>query len=1198
MVKRSHAAYLLFFLLLAVLRAPCDAAAAGQSPKEVLLLTSYHQGDRWNDSVVQGVREALGSLESVSLSIENLDMRRYTDLNHLRMTTEYIRAKYQGRPQDLVLVSDDPALNFLITLREELFPNTPVVFCGVNNFTPKRIQGQSNITGINEALSLEATLELALKLFPQTSQIMAVVSDTEANGRTNREQYQAAAARIKSRIQFDELLNMTGENAPDILSRLPKDTLVLRLIDLLKPEGGYVSIQDSIRILSTHAPVPVFTLWSFDLGVGALGGYVSSGQAQGRAAGNLAIRILEGQEADQIPVVMDSPNVPMFDYNVMKRFGIKDSALPRGSVVINRHDSLWEQYWFWLLGIVLFCGVQTFLILALLTRGKRLHEANAALRDSEVQFRAMVETIPMAIHLTTGVEQITQYVNPTMVKLFGYTQEDIPSVAQWWPLAYPDASYRKQVAEEWTRRVQRAIDTQSTIEPMEVVCTCKDGSKKNISWNYITLGDKNYSCGLDITERKQAEAELQRSEEKFRDIITTVREGILSLDADWCITFANAHLAKMLGYDLDELLGQSFEVFLHDEDREDFARRKHERQQGQNSQFERRFKTKDGGEIWTIVSASAFKDDKGDFAGSFGTITDITERKRAEDVLQASERRAIAQRMALSQLALHPAFVEGDTSRAFQVVAKSIAETLDVARTSVWILEEDGSELRCHTLYQSDSKAFSSGAELNASTLPRYFAAIMAENRIYAEDAQNDPRTSEMAEDYLKPLGITSLLDSGIVIEGCLRGVVCSEHVGHMRKWHPDEEGFISTVSAMIAQLYVNAAIKRVEEEKSQLENKIHQSRKMEAIGQLAGGVAHDFNNMLGVIIGYSELILEQMDPSQQFHANLVEIEKAARRSADLTRQLLTFARKQTVTPRVLDLNQTIEGMLNMLRRLIGENISLSWMPGFGLWPIHMDPSQIDQILANLCVNARDAIAGVGKLTVETKNDRFDKEYCATHVGSLPGDYVRISVSDTGSGMDKETLAHIFEPFFTTKEVGEGTGLGLATVYGAVKQNNGFIYVYSEPGQGTTFTIYIPRHVETTTETQVTASPKPVVRGDEIVMLVEDEPTLLGMSKMMLERLGYTVMAAGNPREAMRLASEYAGEIHLLATDVIMPEMNGRELSVRLLESRPEMKCLFMSGYAASIIANQGVLKKGVPFIQKPFSMKDLGGKLREVLEG
>ena len=340
------------------------------------------------------------------------------------------------------------------------------------------------------------------------------------------------------------------------------------------------------------------------------------------------------------------------------------------------------------------------------------------------------------------------------------------------------------------------------------------------------------------------------------------------------------------------------------------------------------------------------------------------------------------------------------------------------------------------------------------------------------------------------------------------------------------------------------------QQERSRLEAELLRAQKMEAIGQLAGGVAHDFNNMLGVIVGYSEMILEQVDSSQQFHAELEEILKAARRSADLTRQLLTFARKQTVEPQVLDLNTIIEGMFNMLRRLIGENIDLIWLPGPDLWPINMDPSQIDQILTNLCVNARDAIAGVGKLTVETKNASFDQEYCATHAGFLPGEYVSIAVSDTGSGMDEETLAHIFEPFYTTKDVGEGTGLGLATVYGAVKQNNGFINLSSEPGHGTIFIICIPRHVETITEVRITASTEPVVHGDEIVLLVEDEPTLLQMSKSMLERLGYTVLAAGTPSEGIRLAGEYSGRIHLLVTDVIMPEMNGRALSARLLESR------------------------------------------------
>jgi signal transduction histidine kinase len=299
----------------------------------------------------------------------------------------------------------------------------------------------------------------------------------------------------------------------------------------------------------------------------------------------------------------------------------------------------------------------------------------------------------------------------------------------------------------------------------------------------------------------------------------------------------------------------------------------------------------------------------------------------------------------------------------------------------------------------------------------------------------------------------------------------------------------------------------------------------MESVGRLAGGVAHDFNNMLGVILGHAEMALDQVDPASRCMPTWRKSGKAAERSADLTRQLLAFARKQTIAPKVLDLNETVEGMLKMLRRLIGEDIDLAWLPGKNLWPVKMDPSQIDQILANLCVNARDAIAGVGKITIETGNASFDEAYCAEHAG-VCARRVR------AAGRQRQRLrhgprrpsSHLFEPFFTTKEVGKGTGLGLATVYGIVKQNNGFINVYSEPGQGTTFKIYLPRH-----QRRDGTGPKRKRHrtgdgaGSETILLVEDEPAILKMTTMMLERLGYTVMAAGTPGEAIRLAREHAG---------------------------------------------------------------------------
>jgi two-component system cell cycle sensor histidine kinase/response regulator CckA len=389
----------------------------------------------------------------------------------------------------------------------------------------------------------------------------------------------------------------------------------------------------------------------------------------------------------------------------------------------------------------------------------------------------------------------------------------------------------------------------------------------------------------------------------------------------------------------------------------------------------------------------------------------------------------------------------------------------------------------------------------------------------------------------------------------------------------------------------------QIEAEKETLQAQFMQAQKMESVGRLAGGVAHDFNNMLGVILGYTELAMNKLGSSNPAYADLEEVLKAARRSADIIRQLLAFARKQIVEPVVLDLNDTVERMLKMLRRLIGEDIKLAWLPGAEVWPVKIDPSQIDQILANLCVNARDAIAGVGGITIETAKVTLDEAYCAEHPGFVPGPFVEITLSDDGCGMDPQTLAHLFEPFFTTKEVGKGTGLGLATVYGILKQNGGFINVYSEPGRGTTFEIYLPRHAgeqDQAVEGGEKTAPPPA--EGETLLLVEDETAILNLVTMILEKQGYKVLSAGTPGEALRLGEAHTGGIDLLVTDVIMPEMNGRGLAERLQVLYPNLKVLFMSGYTANAIVHHGVLGQGVHFVQKPFSTRDLAVKVREAL--
>ena len=400
----------------------------------------------------------------------------------------------------------------------------------------------------------------------------------------------------------------------------------------------------------------------------------------------------------------------------------------------------------------------------------------------------------------------------------------------------------------------------------------------------------------------------------------------------------------------------------------------------------------------------------------------------------------------------------------------------------------------------------------------------------------------------------------------------------------------------LIAQIQDITGRKQAAKETEELRAQFMQAQKMEAVGRLAGGVAHDYNNMLSIIMGYSELSIEKLEPESPLRDNLKEVLNAAERATGITRQLLAFARRQAIAPIVLDLNAIMKDMLKMLQRLIGEDIDLAWIPGADLWSIKADPSQIDQILANLCVNSRDAITDVGKITIETKNAIFDEAYCADHAGFIPGEYVMLAVSDNGSGMDQETQDQIFEPFFTTKQPGKGTGLGLATVYGIVKQNAGFINVYSEPGTGTTFRLYLSRHAGKAYSLQKKNTAEIPYGSGEAVLVVEDDVSILNLTRRILEELGYTVLAANTPEEAIRLAEEHAGKIHLLITDVVMPKMNGRDLSIRLQSLFPELKCLFMSGYTANVIAHQGVLEEGVNFIQKPVSKKDLAGKVRDVL--
>jgi len=465
---------------------------------------------------------------------------------------------------------------------------------------------------------------------------------------------------------------------------------------------------------------------------------------------------------------------------------------------------------------------------------------------------------------------------------------------------------------------------------------------------------------------------------------------------------------------------------------------------------------------------------------------------------------------------------------------------------------------------------------------------------ILGYDSEEELLHKNMAADvYVDPAQRARLLDEVLMLDSLTgeslwrRKDAKTITVRHTARVVRDAEGRVE---------YFNVLVEDITEHKL-LEAQLRQAQKMEAVGRLAGGIAHDFNNLLTAILGSADLLLDTLSPDAPEREDLDEIRKAAKRAADLTRQLLAFSRQQLLAPQVLDVNALLTNLEKLLRRLIGEHIELRTALAPNVGAVQADPGQLEQVIVNLAVNARDAMPQGGQLTIETANAELDEAYAAEHFPARPGSYVLLAVTDTGTGMDAQTKSHIFEPFFTTKEKGKGTGLGLATVYGIVKQSDGYIWVYSEPGHGTSFKIYLPRVAEAPGPARPGFELSASVRGSETVFVVEDDEMVRALIRRMLETRGYTVLLAPHGDEALQLLERHPGRVDLLMTDVVMPGMSGRDLADRVAERRPGIKVLYLSGYTDDAIVRHGVLEPGIAFLQKPFSADALARKVREVLD-
>jgi PAS domain S-box-containing protein len=880
-------------------------------------------------------------------------------------------------------------------------------------------------------------------------------------------------------------------------------------------------------------------------------------------------------------------------------------------------------------------------------------EADARLRDSEARFRQVVEHIHDAVIRDDAAGKIT-FANDQFLALFGFTREQFPLTiddlfAAEWRAQMHDRHDRRMRGESANRRFEcegLAQDGRRLWLEVDVVPLVDDSGR--------VIGTQ--SAIRDISERRRAEDSLRDAEARYRSLFEQSPNGILLIDPETGATIeANETAHRQLGYTREEFAALKITDYEASETPAETAEHLKNVFREGSDDFETLQRTKSGQIRNVHVWAKTVR--LGDRVQFYTTFEDITERKQAEQALRESESRYRSLfenqldgyahcRMLYDDRGRPVDFLYLDVNEAFvrltgltDVVGKNVSEVIPGIREASPELFDAYARVVSTGIPETFEFDFKSQSQwLNISVYrpePGTFIALFediterrrAEQSLLLQSAAlNAAANAIVITDregtivwvnaaFSAVTGYSAgesvgrnprdLVKSGIHDEAFYRRMWDTILAGQV--WHGEimnrrkdgrvypEEQTITPVRDARGEIAHFIAIKRDLTAERQLQAQFLQAQKMESVGQLAGGIAHDFNNLLTVINSVAQLALADATDRPPLHTDLTQILQAGERAAALTRQLLAFSRRQVMTMEVLNLGTLVTNLQSMLQRLIGEDIELVVVPATGLGSVRADAGQIEQVVLNLAVNARDAMPTGGRLTIETHDVELDERYTAQHPSMEPGPHVMLAVSDTGVGMDETTRLRIFEPFFTTKELGKGTGLGLSSVFGIVKQSRGNIWVYSEPGRGTTFKIYFPR-VDAATRMARPARSTAPVHGTGTILVVEDEPALRDVVTRILRSVGYTVVAARNGGDALRLLELHAGPVHLMLTDVVMPGISGPELAARMAAVRPEMKVIYTSGYADDAVLRHGVLSDTIHFVGKPYTIEALTSKVREVL--
>ena len=1117
----------------------------GESPlPEILILNSYHQGEDWSDNELAGILPILKKTYPFLVpSIEHLDTKRFPGPEHLLFIKQYLKNKYQGRRFDLIFVLDNPALNLMSRYRDELFPGVPLVFAGINGYSPDMIKGQEHVAGVIENQDMAGTLNLALKLNPQTKSVL-VVHDYTATGLAIMKEMAAVVDQFKGKVAFYYTPDETVDDLVKELKALPSDAVVMVLTYVTDKAGRTLTREESTRLIADASPVPVYAMHETRLGYGIIGGMLLEGTEHGRQAAEMALRILAAKGTGGY-AVENSRSRPVFDYRRLVRFKVDRDRLPADSVVVHQPVSLFQQHGILLIPGLIIAGLLFAIIVLLLVSVVRIQKARNEVKKSEDKYRGLFETIADGLILADRESRAFIEVNPAICRMTGYSAEEMTSLGV--QDLHPEEDL-PSVFDHFARHI-RGEDTVAA----EIPVKRKDGTVfyADINPVLVQLEGKQLILGVfrDITERKQAQDAIKSTNKLLYTIINTAPVRIFFKDRDLHYLGCNTSFARDAGFErAEDLIGKD-DYQLTWKDQADLYRADDlcVIETGvPKLTYDEPQTTPDGKQIWLRTSKVPLRNEANTIIGVLGMYEDITLYKKTEKNLRESEEK-------------------------FRTVADYIYDWEYWRATDGRLVYVSPS---CYRITGYTAEEFSQDPQL-------LIHIIHPDNRRNFRQHVDDLTQDAVKGDVRKvEFRILSRNGEERVIEHICREV-------------------FSRDGKSLGRRVTNRDIterKQAEQERKILDAHLQQAQKMEAIGTLAGGIAHDFNNILGAIIGYAEMAEEDSPAGSMVKNDIEQVLKASLRAKDLVKQILAFSRHTEAERILVQPAVVIKEAIKMLRSSIPTTIDIvqDIDPESGV--VLADPTQIHQILVNLCTNAFHAMEETGgTLSISLKKKFLSLDDFSSELHFHPGDFVQLSIADTGSGISPDIRERIFDPYFTTKEVGKGTGMGLAIIHGIVKSYGGFVTCDSQPGKGSVFQVNFPAIVDAAQPEGQALDTIPC--GKEHILFIDDEEILAEMGKDLLERLGYRVTVRQNSIEALAIFQREPDTFDLIITDQTMAGMTGFDLARRMLQIRPDLPVILCTGYSSQISKEKAITYGIKGFAMKPLARKDIAALIRKVLD-